>query len=335
MRSNKLAQAFADLHVPQQHDELSGSRQGDTAYHVARDRNGDPVVLIEIPLGMALAGASAIRLRHFQYEPGVRALVRDRGGESTIDSHFLVVRCTRADHEMVSHFFDLMEGLVAYLGPRPFPEAADGAIREVVEIFRSMAGPSRTGVVGLWGELLLIAGAHDVRVAAAAWRSDPNEIHDFTLGSYHVEVKTTTRPVREHEIALGQLVDGRGDRVTFASLMVEPNDAGTSIADLLGAIVARLPANSEAPLRVRAITARTLGESWRDAAQVRFDLEKARASLRWFSAEQIPSPSPDLPPQVSRVRFTVDLSDCDSLPNTLVGTQGPLAVALAPAPNTM
>ena len=81
------------------------------------------------------------------------------------------------------------------------------------------------------------------------------------------------------------------------------------VAQVVAQVVARLPVCAESRKRVRAIVAETLGESWREAEMIRFDVGLARDGRRLFDTRKVPSVDPRIPPQVSRVRFVVDLGE--------------------------
>ena len=65
-------------------------------------------------------------------------------------------------------------------------------------------------------------------------------------------------------------------------------------------------------LRLDLVVAQTLGDSWRQAQEERFDREAAENSLGFFEAKAIPSVDPNLPGGVSEVRFRVDLTGVPS-----------------------
>lgn len=271
--------------------------------------------------------ARPLRLRHFEYEPSISATIQmaDSGMETR---KFLILRCREADSDLQAHFFHLAEGLIDYLGASPTRAEADQAVRDLVELFRAMSGQSRRTATGLWSELLMIADAPDPELAAAAWHADPSEQHDFVMGNHRVEIKATTRPTREHDVALEQLVTPVGGLSLLVSFMLERTDVGVSAADLLERACERLPRRSSARHRLREISARTIGEDWREADAIRFDLAKARASRLVYDALSVPSVHPSLPAQVSRVRFSVDLSDTTPISASAAAALGRLPRAL-------
>jgi hypothetical protein len=254
--------------------------------------------------------------------------VLDAGTSKPNRSEFLVLRCRDADDEVGAQFLELVDGLIAYLGERPSSDDIDLAVRDLVELFRSMSNPSRRTIAGLWAELLMLVDSANLEIAAAAWHSEPDEQHDFVMGNERIEIKSTTTIVREHEVSLSQLVVPMGGLGLLVSIMLEPQDVGVSAADLLDEALSRLPTRSEERRRLRAVVAATLGDDWREADRVRFDISRARSSRRVYDASTIPSVDPRLPPQVRSVRFVVDLSDTVALTPEEAAMRGTLPAAL-------
>jgi len=156
-----------------------------------------------------------------------------------------------------------------------------------VELFRGLARQvADADVVGLWGELALIAFGVSPDVVANAWHADPSDVLDFELGGSRVEVKTTRDPSRTHwfsgdQLALTQLAD-----VTLASLIAVPSTTGASVADLLELAASRL---DDGPLaaHVLAVASRTLGDAlW--TSDLRFDTDATLSSLRLLPMREIP-----------------------------------------------
>ena len=100
---------------------------------------------------------------------------------------------------------------------------------------------------GLFGELValdsLIEGIGEQR-ALAAWLGPQAEEHDFVLGDYDVEVKTTRGERRMHVIhGLGQLTPTPGRPLHLMSVQVTlagASDAGTTLSGMIERIRRRL-----------------------------------------------------------------------------------------------
>ncbi|CAN5492613.1 hypothetical protein BH09PLA1_BH09PLA1_02700 [soil metagenome] len=85
-------------------------------------------------------------------------------------------------------------------------------------------------------------------------------------------------------------------------------------------------------LRVDGIIAETLGEAWKESLKLRYDWQTAKDSLRFFAMASVPSVGSHLPPQLSEVRFRVDLSGVEPLSAAALIKHGGLFAAVAPQP---
>ena len=102
----------------------------------------------------------------------------------------------------------------------------------------------------------------------------------------------------------------RVPRSTIALVLTERSGGGSSVADLVDVIRSRTR-DSDLLIRLDSIIAQAIGEDWRSLQQVRFDLQSAIESLRFFDAKAIPSVHVPLPPEVTDVHFRVDLTHHD------------------------
>jgi Putative PD-(D/E)XK family member, (DUF4420) len=205
----------------------------------------------------------------------------------------------------------------------------EAGLEAVVSIFRSLQQPAEKTIQGLWGELALIAWAAEPVTAVSAWHSSPRALHDFGAGDDRVEVKSTTRAVREHTFRLEQLIGGVPAKILVVSMILVEREDGASVNDLVETIRSRV-GGGEPARRLEAVVASSIGRDWREADEVRYDLERAREDVRFYWATQIPTPSADLPPAVKDVRFTVDLSSVQATLISDARGAGPLAAAMLP-----
>lgn len=99
--------------------------------------------------------------------------------------------------------------------------------------------------------------------------------------------------------------------MAVASLLLETSSGGTSLGELIDFVRGQVARDADLLLRVDEILGLSLGTQLPSAAEQRFDAEFARSSLQYFEASKVAKPSSNLPPEVSDVRFRVDLSRID------------------------
>lgn len=123
-------------------------------------------------------------------------------------------------------------------------EDMERALHEALKAYRGLLSRtprlSQDQEIGLFGELLaldrLIDGIGEER-ALAAWLGPQSEEHDFVLGDFDIEVKTTRGERRTHVIhGLGQLTPTPGRPLHLMSLQVTQAGAAEDGATLPGMI---------------------------------------------------------------------------------------------------
>ncbi len=270
---------------------------------VGRSFDGHPALLVSLSL---LNGAHlGRRLTNFAYYPP--APVQIRNGELTTNDDLAIVECCTTERRLAKYFFRIAADVLA-------PEAAAGeearferAIDAVITLFKAIQRPASQTVQGLWAELAVILFAHSSEEALKSWRSVPNSLHDFVNGRSRLEVKSSTRGMREHHFSLDQLRLSDDGLVLVASVLLTEAGGGISISDLVTLIRQRL-LTDESKRRLETIVADSLGASLTDGDDHLFDIDEARASVLLYRATDIPTCAVPLPPEVKKVTFTVDIS---------------------------
>jgi hypothetical protein len=257
-------------------------------------------------------GAHLVRkLANFAYHPP--APVQIRSGHATTLEDLAIVECCTSERRLAKYFFRIGTEVLA-------PEAELGeearferAIDAVITLFKALQRPASNTVQGLWAELALIALSHRPEVSLTSWHSTPHSLHDFVNGSSRLEVKSTTREMREHRFHLDQLrlTDSEGI-VVVASMLLQELAGGLSVFDLVTVIKGKL-ATDESKRRLETIVADSLGSSLVDVDDLQFDFDGARSSLLFYRAEDVPT-CPPVPPEVKDVSFTADLSGVEPTP---------------------
>jgi len=203
----------------------------------------------------------------------------------------------------------------------------DDAIDTLAELFESLGEIRHGSVQGVWSELLVIAKSPDPQTLIGAWHSTPEDRYDFNSGSQRVEVKSTSGSRARHRFSLEQLTPPDDVRVLILSVRTERTGGGTSLNTLVNHIRARV-SDPEKILKVERVISASLGSDLHGALEVSFDEEVATSSLQIFDSNIIPTPSTDLPSEVSHVKFTSDLESCPTVGHSEVEGEGGIFGAL-------
>jgi len=195
----------------------------------------------------------------------------------------------------------LFEGLIELAGTSSddFAEAAAAFVEE----FQTQAAPTAglEAATGLFGELVVMHLSSNVDAMVSAWHESPFAVHDFSIGSERLEVKSTQRLPRLHWFSRGQLTPSTGEVISIASIYAPFAAGGTSILDLVQSLGARCSAASAALLHRKLAPLASVNSS------VTFDLATAAASM-WVV------PSGDVPavavtdPRIRSVKYQAELS---------------------------
>jgi hypothetical protein len=269
------------------------------------DAAGRPGLFFEI--GVGSGSRRSFVLESVTYEPEVLCRFDGDG----IDRRCAVLRCTDDDSTARDLFLRVVE---AWLPTAPTAGVAvdvDVAVARLFDLFEALTRPGKGEVLGLWGELFLIRAADDAREILRAWRCDPFELHDFVGTAQRLEVKTAVG-LRRHHVSLKQLQPPASDRLVVASIVTKPSARGLSIDDLYRDIMADIRDDALA-FRIEQTIALTLGERWQESTSLRYDARLAGETLSFFDASVIPTVDPRLPPEVSDVRFSVELDGVATL----------------------
>ena len=299
---------------------------GFSRHFVGRNDNGRACVL----LGSADAGTRApVRLGGLDVQYALTCAVR-LGVEDDELRVLTVVTSTGATAEAERYFLLVMAALLEIVGDDPHLLDLGEAITQLAGIFQRLTATARESVAGVVGELVLIAVANDAASAVAAWRCDPDERYDFSAGKLRLEMKSSMTRRRVHGFSFEQCDVLSGCRGIVGSIFVERSAGGLTLEGLLDIIANRLSKTPNAMFRVQQTLAHTLGAGLPDALSFSFDYAMARTELAFFELQAIPAIRGMLPPFVSQVRFTSDLSAVPRLSVEALCIDCPDFVSLSP-----
>ena len=279
---------------------------GFTAHRLAKSAAGEPALLLTV--SGASSGSSPIVLEHLRVLHDALCRITEAGGDAHSES-FTVVTCTSADAALQRHFLEVGGSLLVALGQAPTRADVTQSIQRLVELFQALAAPARTSVQGLWGELFVIARSSSPADLVRSWRLTSEDRYDFNAGAQRVEVKTTAGPLRAHHFSLEQLHPPAGVAVVIASLFVEPAAGGISLGEIVDQVRGTIAGDADLLLHFETAAHAALGRGWAAGLVERFDWERARDTLLFFSAGDVPSVNPDVALGVSQVHFVADLTN--------------------------
>jgi Putative PD-(D/E)XK family member, (DUF4420) len=296
-------------------------------HSLGKDPSGAPCVLIRTAQGGPLSAPTVLRNLTVVHDVYCR-IVRPDGSDAF--GTFTIITCSPTDPTLFPHFLRVVSPVLTLLGEAPASNAIRDAIAALVDVFRSLSGPGKRTVQGLWAEMFVIYNASDTKRAAYAWRSLPGERADFALGDQRLEVKSSASRTRQHEFSQEQLTPPRSIELIVASIHAERMGAGLSVRELYDAIRKVIAADAALALQFDAGFYSTLGSQWSDSMDEAFDPDLARESLRFYRVSDIPKISSPIPNEISGIQFRADLSNCHTLSIAALRERGGLFAAIAP-----
>jgi hypothetical protein len=212
----------------------------------------------------------------------------------------------------------------------PLAAAVAAAVARHRNVFASRGAMTTEKEVGLLGELLFLEFLiHQIGAgpATAAWQGPLSGEHDFTFGSVHIEVKTTSSERRRHVIhGLDQLVPLRGVPLSLLSIQLTRTgpDGGRTLPQVV-AHVRKIAGGQQV-----AVDAKLASFGWQDDdADLYPSFWALRSQPRAYDVKgDFPAMTPDLVGPVvpnfallSEVSYTVDLTNLhhEALPNPIGG----------------
>jgi hypothetical protein len=291
-------------------------------HRLCKDLHGAPALLVATESSSSSPRPAPIELEYVKVTYDAPCVLWHSPG-SYDAAKFSLVQCSADDKALCDYFLSVSEGVLPLLGPAPSRDSVREIVESIAQLFRALTLPPKTTIQGLWAELFIMAESLDPHSLGAAWRVASGDAYDFSASSQRLEVKSSGTRERKHHFTFDQLHPPRDTQVLVASLFVERAGAGTTLGQLLDSIRSRLAPRPDLVLRIEQVVAASLGTSWRNALDQRFDNELARDSLAFFEAHQIPSVDPPLPRNVSEVRFVSDFADISPVAfKTLLATEG-------------
>ncbi len=267
-------------------------------------------------LGLLLRTASdgprpaGIRLSGMNATFGVNCTIAI-GNDAPEERRMSILECT-ADADALPLFAESAGTFLRLLGAAPTMAEAAVAVARFASIFSSLTRLARQSVTGLIGELMVLLLSTDPARAIGCWRASPNDRFDFVGSDARVECKATSTGTRAHSFSWEQC--NPPDGCTLAvSLRVESAGGGMSLGTLIERIEGRLTDSPDAAARLRETVAATMGGSLPQVLGTTFDEALCRGSLLWFDLRDVPAIRGNLPPGVTGLRFTSDLSGASPL----------------------
>lgn len=319
-------ESFLELPTPQKSGTYTVEATA-TRIRVARSFTGNAALLVDFE---HRGSSTPRRLVNLSYAPPASVELIASDAKRRVEQ-FAILECHSTDEDIQRYFFHIADAVLVDQRAAENEENFERALDKLVALFRAVRRPAVRSIQGVWAELALICWAREPAAAISTWHSSPSALHDFASGDFKLEVKSSQSELREHHFRQAQLSAIQTGDTIVASLLLTECASGVSVHDLLAILKANPVVQRESEARVETILAETLGADWHRAADVQFDLKRARDSVRFYDARQVPSIPQPLPTGVKDVEFVADLSGVPPLVPEALRGRAPFYVSLLSA----
>ncbi|WP_397541378.1 PD-(D/E)XK motif protein [Roseovarius salis] len=233
----------------------------------------------------------------------------------TPDPHegcYSLIRLKESDPAIVRLFLRVLEESLCTTSPPTTNAEIAARVQRVAALFSRIEDNTRD-LIGLWGELTVIAHAQNTDAAVRCWSTRKTAKYDFVSEHFVLDVKTTLKSVPQHRFSLDQLRPSGSFDAYIASLCVIEVQSGQTVAELMETLAPRISDNE---LR-SAFLIQCLTKGGRDLYRSDLTIQTypGNASLSLFRAEEIPVPHVRTNEPIENIRFDVDLSEIVPLPD--------------------
>lgn len=276
---------------------------------VACDENGYPALLFPADYSKDFRDIE-LELIEVQFSRQCELLV-DKQEE--VSGLFTLVTLNDNDPDTSKLFLDILEDALFTREERLTNREIRDTILGISNIF-CKAEIADKDIVGLWGELYIIANSGEPLTAVSAWSSNTTARHDFVTKNFSLEVKTTRSLDRVHTFSLDQ-VKGDDDNVRILSLVVSEAPGGQSVSDLITFIRNQMddPWYRSEFLKICA----NKGGKNVLQSQIRLIVKNNPPSLRIFASNDIPKPTIPDRSLIKNVRFDLKMAELSDIASNI------------------
>jgi hypothetical protein len=219
-----------------------------------------------------------------------------------------MLRCKTHDIELVKMFAMLCLAIGKQITIDKNSERMITFFNGLVQLFKiTPAANLSKERQGLWGELFLLKQLPDTFVFIQYWHSENTRKFDFSCGNLRLEVKTTMNKERIHSFSHNQVYREDDIDIAVASVLLQEEDAGLSLQELIQEIKDQVKENPIELLKLEKAIKQAGMSDINESGPI-FDYGYARSNLAWYYSINVPKFNQAEPKGVSNTYYKIDLS---------------------------
>ena len=208
---------------------------------------------------------------------------------------------------------DICQTTIPQLGEEPTPKEISEKTQMLIDLFKEMPN-KRSSIIGLWGELFLIASSKNITKCLEAWHQHSEDKYDFYDNNEALEVKCTAQTDRKHQFKHDQLVSNLKDHYVASIMISEDPVKGLSVVDLYEDIKKKCKLDN-LNNKLKKIFFKIVGKTpFEELNDYKYDFNFSKKNLLYFKVKGL-SKLENRDESISNIYYTIDLSQKNSVEN--------------------
>jgi len=226
--------------------------------------------------------------------------------EENEKQNYTILSCISNDEQIIKIFLDICQTTISQLGKEPTPKEISEKTQMLIDLFKEM--PNKlSSIVGLWGELFLIASSKNITKCLEAWHQHAEDKYDFYDNNEALEVKCTSQTDRKHKFKHDQLVSNLKDHYVASIMISDDPNKGLSVVDLYEDIKKRCKLDN-LNNKLKKIFFKIVGKTpYEELNEYRYSFDYSKKNLMYYKLKDI-STLVNKDDSVTDISYKVDLS---------------------------
>ena len=226
--------------------------------------------------------------------------------EENEKQNYTILSCISNDEQIIKIFLDICQTTISQLGKEPTPKEISEKTQMLIDLFKEM--PNKlSSIVGLWGELFLIASSKNITKCLEAWHQHAEDKYDFYDNNEALEVKCTSQTDRKHKFKHDQLVSNLKDHYVASIMISDDPNKGLSVVDLYEDIKKRCKLDN-LNNKLKKIFFKIVGKTpYEELNEYRYSFDYSKKNLMYYKLKDI-STLINEDDSVTDISYKVDLS---------------------------
>ena len=227
--------------------------------------------------------------------------------------NYTILSCISADEQIIKIFLDICQTTIPQLGEEPTPKEISEKTQMLIDLFKEMPN-KRSSIIGLWGELFLIASSKNITKCLEAWHQHSEDKYDFYDNNEALEVKCTAQTDRKHQFKHDQLVSNLKDHYVASIMVSEDPVKGLSVVNLYEDIKKKCKLDN-LNNKLKKIFFKIVGKTpFEELNDYKYDFNFSKKNFLFFKVKGL-SKLENRDESISNIYYTIDLSQKNSVEN--------------------